>query len=50
MCQRSGQNIYGNKLWDYIVYSGGEGFMSDYYVNTGHANCRSSGRWRPRCR
>ncbi|WFE26751.1 hypothetical protein O7623_26285 [Solwaraspora sp. WMMD791] len=38
VCQRSGQNIGGNNVWDYVVYSGGEGFVSDYYMNTGHAN------------
>ena len=38
VCQRAGQNISGNNVWDYIVYPGGEGFMADYYVNTGHAN------------
>ncbi|MFK3979663.1 hypothetical protein ACI2K4_04710 [Micromonospora sp. NPDC050397] len=38
VCQRSGQNIDGNNVWDYVVYSGGEGFVADYYMNTGHAN------------
>ncbi|ROO50927.1 hypothetical protein EDC02_5788 [Micromonospora sp. Llam0] len=36
VCQRSGQNIYGNNVWDYVVYSGGEGFVSDYYMDTTH--------------
>ncbi|MDQ3154559.1 MAG: hypothetical protein M3R63_23485 [Actinomycetota bacterium] len=35
VCQRAGQSIYGNNAWDYVVYSGGEGYMSDYYVITG---------------
>lgn len=35
VCQRSGQNINGNSVWDYVVYSGGEGYMSDYYLFTG---------------
>jgi len=35
VCQRSGQNISGNSVWDYVVYSGGEGYMSDYYLFTG---------------
>jgi len=33
----SPQDIYGDNLWDYVVTSVGEGFMSDYYVNTGYA-------------
>lgn len=36
VCQRSGQDIYGNNVWDYIVYPGGEGFVADYYMDTGH--------------
>lgn len=36
VCQTTGQNIYGDNLWDYVVTSVGEGFMSDYYVNTGY--------------
>lgn len=35
VCQSAGQNIFGNNVWDYIVYSGGEGYMSDYYLITG---------------
>jgi hypothetical protein len=38
VCQHSGQNIYGDPVWDYISYSGGEGYVADYYVNTGYAN------------
>ncbi|MEU8112726.1 hypothetical protein [Micromonospora sp. NPDC048947] len=42
VCQRSGQNIGGDPVWDYIVWEGGsgrpEGFASDYYINTGYAN------------
>jgi hypothetical protein len=37
VCQTVGQDIYGDSLWDYVVTSAGEGFMSDYYVNTGYA-------------
>uniref|UniRef100_UPI003F49646B hypothetical protein n=1 Tax=Amycolatopsis sp. CA-096443 TaxID=3239919 RepID=UPI003F49646B len=37
VCQTAGQDIYGDNLWDYVVTSVGEGFMSDYYVNTGYA-------------
>lgn len=36
VCQREGQNIYGDPIWDYIVTPNGEGFMADYYVNTGY--------------
>ncbi|MEV6521648.1 hypothetical protein AB0M43_06915 [Longispora sp. NPDC051575] len=35
VCQRQGQNIYGNVWWDYVVHSAGEGYASDYYVYTG---------------
>jgi hypothetical protein len=38
ICQHSGQNIYGDPVWNYIQYGGGEGYVADYYVNTGHAN------------
>jgi hypothetical protein len=38
VCQRSGQNIFGNNVWDYVVYPGGEGLVSDYYMDTGHAS------------
>jgi hypothetical protein len=38
VCQHSGQNIYGDPVWDYISYSGGEGYVADYYVYTGYAN------------
>jgi hypothetical protein len=38
ICQHSGQNIYGNPVWNYISYSGGEGYVADYYTNTGYAN------------
>jgi hypothetical protein len=38
VCQRAGQNISGDPVWDYVVYSGGEGYMSDYYLFTGHDN------------
>jgi hypothetical protein len=38
VCQRAGQNIYGDNVWDYVTYSGGEGFAADYYINTGYAN------------
>jgi hypothetical protein len=36
VCQHSGQNIYGDAVWDYISYSGGEGYVADYYVYTGY--------------
>ena len=36
VCQRSGQNINGNAVWDYVVYPGGEGYMTDYYLITGY--------------
>jgi len=29
-----GQNINGDAVWDYIVYAGGEGYASDWYINT----------------
>ncbi|HCT80666.1 MAG TPA: hypothetical protein DGT23_29685 [Micromonosporaceae bacterium] len=38
VCQRAGQSIFSNNVWDYVVYPGGEGFVSDYYMNTGYAN------------
>lgn len=38
VCQRAGQNIYGDNVWDYVTYSGGEGFAADYYVHTGYAS------------
>jgi hypothetical protein len=38
VCQRSGQNINGDAVWDYVTYSGGEGFAADYYINTGYAS------------
>jgi hypothetical protein len=38
VCQRAGQNISGDPVWDYVVYSGGEGFAADYYINTGYAS------------
>jgi hypothetical protein len=36
VCQASGQNIYGNSVWDYVVAPNGEGYMSDYYLFTNH--------------
>ncbi len=38
VCQHSGQNIYGDAVWDYISYSGGEGYVADYYVYTGYTD------------
>jgi hypothetical protein len=38
VCQHSGQNIYGDPVWDYISYSGGEGYVADYYVYTGYTS------------
>lgn len=38
VCQRSGQNIGGDAVWDYITYPGGEGLAADYYINTGYAS------------
>ncbi|MTK05172.1 hypothetical protein [Micromonospora sp. CP22] len=42
VCQRSGQNIGGDPVWNYIVWEGGpgrpEGLASDYYIYTGYAN------------
>ena len=38
VCQRAGQDINGDNVWDYITYSGGEGFAADYYINTGYAS------------
>lgn len=37
ICQRTGEEISGNNLWDYVKFSdNSEGFMADYYVITGH--------------
>jgi hypothetical protein len=36
VCQRTGQNIGGDNVWDYVVYSGGQGLAADYYINTGY--------------
>ncbi|MFG1901143.1 SH3 domain-containing protein [Micromonospora carbonacea] len=38
ICQHSGQSIYGDPVWNYISYSGGEGYVADYYTYTGYAN------------
>ncbi|MEU1606392.1 hypothetical protein [Micromonospora matsumotoense] len=38
ICQHSGQDIYGDPVWNYISYSGGEGYVADYYTYTGYAN------------
>ncbi|MFD5065605.1 hypothetical protein [Streptomyces sp. NPDC058394] len=38
VCQRSGQNIGGDAVWDYVTYPGGEGFVADYYINTGYSS------------
>lgn len=38
VCQRSGQTINGDSVWDYIVYNGGEGFATDAYINTGYSS------------
>lgn len=38
VCQRAGQDIGGDNVWDYVTYSGGEGFAADFYLNTGYAN------------
>jgi hypothetical protein len=38
VCQHSGQDIYGDAVWDYISYSGGEGYVADSYVYTGYTN------------
>jgi hypothetical protein len=38
VCQRAGQNIGGDNVWDYVTYSGGEGFAADYYINTGYSS------------
>ena len=38
VCQRAGQNINGDNVWDYVTYSGGEGFAADYYIYTGYAS------------
>jgi hypothetical protein len=42
VCQHSGQNIYGDPVWDYIVWEGGpgrpEGYAADYYINTTYPN------------
>jgi hypothetical protein len=38
VCQRAGQNIGGDSVWDYVTYPGGEGFAADYYIYTGYAN------------
>lgn len=38
VCQRSGQNIGGDAVWDYITYPGGEGLASDYYLYTGYSS------------
>lgn len=36
VCQVDGQWIGSDPFWDYVVYSGGEGFASDEYINTGY--------------
>ncbi|MGH3702478.1 MAG: hypothetical protein ACRDQY_24130 [Pseudonocardiaceae bacterium] len=37
ICQRVGQDISGNNLWDYVKFAdNSEGLMADYYVDTGH--------------
>lgn len=37
ICQRAGQDISGNNLWNYVKFAdNSEGFMADYYVDTGH--------------
>jgi hypothetical protein len=38
VCQRSGQNIGGDPVWDYITYPGGEGLAADYYIYTGYSS------------
>jgi hypothetical protein len=38
VCQRAGENINGDTAWDYITYSGGEGYTSDNNINTGYAS------------
>jgi hypothetical protein len=38
VCQRWGQNINGDAVWDYVVYPGGEGFAADYYIYTGYSS------------
>ncbi|MEU1404095.1 hypothetical protein ABZ471_17275 [Streptomyces sp. NPDC005728] len=41
VCQYAGQNISGDSYWDYVLYpatsnhGSGEGYVSDWYVNTG---------------
>lgn len=38
VCQRAGQNINGDNVWDYVTYSGGEGYAADYYIYTGYSS------------
>ena len=44
VCQYSGQGIYGDYYWDYVLYpatgshGSGQGYTSDWYVNTGIPN------------
>jgi len=38
VCQRSGQNIGGDNVWDYVTYPGGEGLAADYYIYTGYTS------------
>lgn len=32
-CQRYGQAVGSDHEWDYVLYSGGEGYVTDEYVN-----------------
>lgn len=44
VCQYAGQSISGDVYWDYVLYpatgshGAGEGYVSDWYVNTGVPN------------
>ncbi|MFL6129542.1 MAG: hypothetical protein ACJ73E_10805 [Mycobacteriales bacterium] len=42
VCQKLGQNINGDAVWDYVVWEGGsgrpEGFAADYNINTGYSS------------
>ncbi|WKU04444.1 hypothetical protein [Micromonospora sp. HUAS LYJ1] len=38
ICQHSGQDIYGDLVWNYISYSGEEGHVAHYCTCTGYAN------------
>lgn len=38
VCQRTGQVVSGDGVWDYIAFNGGEGLVADAYMNTGYSS------------